>query len=156
MFEKTKDYWETWSSRCRLPSRYSEAVLRSALVLKLMTYEETGAIIAAPTTSLPEIIGQGRNWDYRYCWLRDASLMLEALKSIGHFEEARAFIYFFFGGFLNKKNKSQNFFFLKNKKYFFFFFFKNRIKKKPRGGLCVCKFFGKTPPRVLGRPPFGV
>ena len=107
MFEKTKSYWETWSSHCRLPSRYSEAVLRSALVLKLMTYEETGAIIAAPTTSLPEIIGQGRNWDYRYCWLRDASLMLEALKSIGHFEEARAFIHFLLRLFESKQSKVQ-------------------------------------------------
>lgn len=91
-FIKTKDYWETWSSRCRLPKIAPEMVLRSALTLKLMTYEDTGAIIAAPTTSLPEIIGEGRNWDYRFCWLRDSSLMLEALKSIGHFEEARAFI----------------------------------------------------------------
>ncbi len=107
MFEKTKDYWETWSSRCRLPSLYSEAVLRSALVLKLMTFEETGAIIAAPTTSLPEIIGESRNWDYRYCWLRDASLMLEALKSIGHFEEARSFIHFLLKLFESKQARVQ-------------------------------------------------
>lgn len=106
MFEKTKEYWETWSSHCRL-SLYSEAVLRSALVLKLMTYEETGAIIAAPTTSLPEIIGEARNWDYRYCWLRDASLMLEALKSIGHFEEARDFIHFLLKLFESKQMKVQ-------------------------------------------------
>ncbi|MBI4411829.1 MAG: glycoside hydrolase family 15 protein [Deltaproteobacteria bacterium] len=93
-FERTKNYWETWSSHCRLPEIEPEAVLRSALTLKLMTYEDTGAIIAAPTTSLPEILHKGRNWDYRYCWLRDASLMLDALKSIGHFEEASAFIHF--------------------------------------------------------------
>lgn len=107
MFEKTKIYWETWSSHCRLPSLYPDAVLRSALVLKLMTYEETGAIIAAPTTSLPEIVGEERNWDYRYCWLRDASLMLEALKSIGHFEEARAFIHFLLKIFESKQTKVQ-------------------------------------------------
>jgi len=107
MFEKTKNYWETWSGHCRLPSLYSETVLRSALTLKLMTYEETGAIIAAPTTSLPEVIGEGRNWDYRYCWLRDASLMLEALKGIGHFEEARAFIQFLLHLFESKQTKVQ-------------------------------------------------
>ncbi|MBI2067102.1 MAG: glycoside hydrolase family 15 protein, partial [Deltaproteobacteria bacterium] len=107
MFEKTKGYWETWSGHCRLPNLYSETVLRSALTLKLMTYEETGAIIAAPTTSLPEVIGEGRNWDYRYCWLRDASLMLEALKSIGHFEEARAFIHFLLHLFESKQTKVQ-------------------------------------------------
>ena len=107
MFEKTKSYWETWSGHCRLPSLYSETVLRSALALKLMTYEDTGAIIAAPTTSLPEVIGEGRNWDYRYCWLRDASLMLEALKGIGHFEEARAFIHFLLHLFESKQTKVQ-------------------------------------------------
>ncbi|MDO8644170.1 MAG: glycoside hydrolase family 15 protein, partial [bacterium] len=107
MFEKTKNYWETWSSHCRLPSLYSEAVLRSALVLKLMTYDETGAIIAAPTSSLPEILHEERNWDYRYCWLRDASLMLDALKSIGHFEEARAFIHFLLHLFESKQAKIQ-------------------------------------------------
>lgn len=107
MFEKTKDYWETWSSHCRLPPLYPEAVLRSALALKLMTYEETGAIIAAPTTSIPEIIGKERNWDYRYCWLRDASLMLEALKGIGHFEEARAFIHFLLKILESKQTKVQ-------------------------------------------------
>ncbi len=93
-FQKTKQYWENWSSNCRLPGYYDEEVLRSALVLKLLTYEDTGAVIAAVTTSLPEVLGEERNWDYRFCWLRDASLMLEALKSIGHFEEARSFIRF--------------------------------------------------------------
>jgi GH15 family glucan-1,4-alpha-glucosidase len=107
MFEKTKFYWETWSSHCRLPPLYPDAVLRSALTLKLMTYEDTGAIIAAPTTSLPEILHDTRNWDYRYCWLRDASLMLEALKSLGHFEEARAFIHFLLRILESKQTKIQ-------------------------------------------------
>lgn len=107
MMKKTKQYWETWSSHCRLPAHYADAVLRSALTLKLMIYEESGAIIAAPTTSLPETLHETRNWDYRYCWLRDASLMLEALKSIGHFEEARGFIRFLLKIFESKRNKIQ-------------------------------------------------
>lgn len=107
LFEKTKSYWETWSSHCRLPSVAPDAVLRSALTLKLMTFEDTGAIIAAPTTSLPEVIGEARNWDYRYCWLRDASFMLEALKSLGHFDEAKAFIHFLLTLFESKQTKIQ-------------------------------------------------
>lgn len=107
MFQKTKGYWETWSSRCRLPALYSDAVLRSALVLKLLIYEDSGAIIAAPTTSLPEALGEERNWDYRYCWLRDASLLLEALKSIGHFEEAKGFIHFLLKIFESKRTQVQ-------------------------------------------------
>lgn len=104
-FSKTKEYWETWASHCRLPSLQPDAVLRSALTLKLLTYEDSGAIVAAPTTSLPEAVGEERNWDYRYCWLRDASLMLEALKSIGHFEEARGFIRFLLKIFESKQSK---------------------------------------------------
>lgn len=107
MFEKTKEYWETWSSHCRLPTLFPDTVLRSALTLKLMAYDETGAIVAAPTTSLPEALLEGRNWDYRYFWLRDASLMLESLKSIGHFEEARAFIHFLLRLFESKQKKVQ-------------------------------------------------
>ncbi len=104
-FLKTQTYWEKWSNNCRLPKLAKDHVLRSALTLKLMTYEDSGAIIAAPTTSLPEIVGDVRNWDYRFCWLRDASLMLEALKSIGHFDEARAFIHFLLHLFESKKSK---------------------------------------------------
>lgn len=107
MLDKTQQYWETWSRQCLLPNLYPEATLRSALALKLMTFEETGAIVAAPTTSLPEILHEGRNWDYRYCWLRDASLMLEALKKIGHFAEARAFIHFLLRLFESKQTQVQ-------------------------------------------------
>ena len=107
MFEKTREYWEGWSNHCRLPSLFPEQVLRSALTLKLLTYDETGAIVAAATTSLPEILGESRNWDYRYCWLRDSSLILESLKSIGHFEEARGFIHFLLRLFESKQTKIQ-------------------------------------------------
>ncbi len=107
MYAKTKKYWETWSAACHLPKLAPDAVLRSALALKLMTVEETGAIVAAPTTSLPEALRESRNWDYRYCWLRDSSLTLEALKRVGQYKEAQAFIKFLLKILESKKNKIQ-------------------------------------------------
>jgi GH15 family glucan-1,4-alpha-glucosidase len=91
-FRDTVAYWQRWLSRCTYRGRWREAVLRSALLLKLLTYEPTGALVAAPTTSLPEHIGGVRNWDYRYCWLRDAAFTLYALMRIGFTEEAARFM----------------------------------------------------------------
>ena len=88
---RTLAYWERWSARCTYEGPYHALVRRSALVLKLLTFEPTGAVIAAPTTSLPEQIGGVRNWDYRFTWLRDASLILYALQSIGYHAEADDF-----------------------------------------------------------------
>jgi GH15 family glucan-1,4-alpha-glucosidase len=88
---RTQDYWEKWASRCTYHGPYPKEVLRSALTLKLLTYEPTGAIIAAPTTSLPEEIGGVRNWDYRYAWVRDSALILYALMNVGYREEAADF-----------------------------------------------------------------
>ncbi len=79
---------EEWAAQCTYAGPFKEAVVRSLLVLRLLTHSETGGIVAAPTTSLPESFGGSRNWDYRYCWLRDASLTLEALLSAGYDEEA--------------------------------------------------------------------
>jgi GH15 family glucan-1,4-alpha-glucosidase len=91
-FRETVTYWQRWLSRCTYDGRWREVVQRSALALKLMTYEPTGALVAAPTTSLPEGIGGVRNWDYRYTWLRDASFTLYALMRIGFTEEAARFM----------------------------------------------------------------
>ncbi len=87
--EETEGYWRAWSGRCASAGRWTEMVKRSLTVLKGLTYAPTGGIVAAPTTSLPEQAGGMRNWDYRYCWLRDATFTLLALGSAGYYEEAR-------------------------------------------------------------------
>jgi GH15 family glucan-1,4-alpha-glucosidase len=91
-FENTVDYWRRWLAKTPYQGRWREMLHRSALTLKLMTYKPSGAIVAAPTTSLPEQIGGGRNWDYRYTWIRDAAFSLYALLRMGFTEEAAAFM----------------------------------------------------------------
>ena len=88
--QATVTFWQTWAARCTYRGEHREAVLRSLLTLKAMTFVETGAIVAAPTTSLPEQLGGSRNWDYRYCWIRDATLTLTALMGGGYYDEAAA------------------------------------------------------------------
>jgi GH15 family glucan-1,4-alpha-glucosidase len=94
LFADTVDYWRRWLNQCTYRGRWRETVRRSALVLKLLCYRPTGAIVAAPTTSLPEGIGGERNWDYRYTWIRDASFTLYAFLKLGFTEEARDFMAF--------------------------------------------------------------
>ena len=93
-YERTKVYWLNWTERTIHLKRYNEAIERSALVLKLLTFQKTGAILAALTTSIPEIPGSERNWDYRYCWVRDAAMMIRTFSTIGHPTEAERFLRF--------------------------------------------------------------
>ncbi len=92
--EWTIAYWRRWVKHCYLPAMYQDEIIRSALTLKMMVCNKTGAIIAAPTTSLPETIGEERNWDYRFCWLRDAYFVIAALSKLAQFEEKEKFLEF--------------------------------------------------------------
>jgi GH15 family glucan-1,4-alpha-glucosidase len=87
---ETEAFWQQWVGRCTYRGEWSEAVVRSLLTLKGLTYRPTGGIVAAPTTSLPEQLGGSRNWDYRFCWLRDATLTLLSLMDAGYYDEAAA------------------------------------------------------------------
>jgi GH15 family glucan-1,4-alpha-glucosidase len=89
-FNRTVRYWRGWLAKSTYRGRWREMVHRSALTLKLLTYRPTGALVAAPTTSLPEGIGGQRNWDYRYTWIRDAAFSLYGLLRLGFTEEAEA------------------------------------------------------------------
>jgi len=93
-YERTKVYWLNWTNRSRKFLEYEDMINRSLLVIKLMSYDSTGAMIAALTTSLPESIGECRNWDYRFCWLRDASMSISSLVYMGHKNVAERFIGF--------------------------------------------------------------
>jgi GH15 family glucan-1,4-alpha-glucosidase len=89
-FARTENFWLEWSGRSNLDGRWGPAIRRSLITLKALAYEPTGGIVAAPTTSLPEQLGGTRNWDYRYCWLRDATITLLAMMRSGYYDEARA------------------------------------------------------------------
>ena len=89
---ETSRYWQRWVKQCDIPPLFQQEVIRSALTLKLHCFEDTGAIIASMTTSIPESAGSGRTWDYRYCWLRDSYYVLNALGRLGQFEEQEQFV----------------------------------------------------------------
>lgn len=96
MEEETSDYWTNWTRKCKFRGHYRETVERSLLILKLLTYKPTGAIVASPTFSLPENVGGGRNWDYRYSWVRDTSFTLYVFLKMGYSDEAEAYVDFIF------------------------------------------------------------
>ena len=105
--ERTKVYWLDWSERTRKYKKYNDEILRSALALKLLSYDKTGAIIAALTTSLPETVGGIRNWDYRYCWLRDASMVIKLMTDLGHLRVAKQYLKFILDIISDKDEKIQ-------------------------------------------------
>ena len=90
--DATVAWWQAWSRHCSYEGPYRSAVMRSLLTIKMLSYSLSGAIVAAPTSSLPEVVGGTRNWDYRYCWLRDSAMTLEALLAMGYDAEARTFL----------------------------------------------------------------
>ena len=100
---KTKSYWHKWIKSTSIPSIFQDEVIRSALVLKLHQYEDTGAVIAAGTMSLPEFNGSQRTWDYRYCWMRDTYYTLNAFNNIGHFEELEKYFLYIENIIINNK-----------------------------------------------------
>lgn len=94
LYERTKVYWLNWVDQGAKFNKYREEIIRSSLVLKLLTYQNSGAILAAVTTSLPETLGEVRNWDYRFCWIRDASMVISVLTMLDHFGSAERFLKF--------------------------------------------------------------
>jgi len=104
---QTIDYWRVWVEHCNIPNIFQKSVVRSGLVLKLHQYEDTGAIIASGTTSLPESPGSGRNWDYRYFWVRDTYYTLNAFNQLGHFQELDSYSHFLQNIVANNSNLGQ-------------------------------------------------
>lgn len=105
--QKTVNYWQHWVKSTSISDFYQQQVIRSALVLKIHQFEDTGGIIASTTTSLPEAPGSGRNWDYRYCWLRDTYYTLTAFNHIGHFEELERYFYYIANISASQKSRYQ-------------------------------------------------
>jgi len=105
--ERTKVYWLNWSNKTPEYQKYNAQISRSAITLKLLTYNKTGAVLAAATTSLPETIGEVRNWDYRFCWIRDASMAINVMADLGHKNVARRYLQFIVDLIPDKDEKLQ-------------------------------------------------
>lgn len=105
--QRTKTYWMNWSEKTRMLSEYNEEITRSALILKLLSYQKSGAVLAAVTTSLPETIGEVRNWDYRFCWIRDGSMVVKILTQLGHIRDAQRYLNFIMDIIPEKNEKIQ-------------------------------------------------
>src|SRR5690606_12177572 len=106
-YQRTKTYWMNWSEKTTNYTSYNEEISRSAFVLKALTYERSGAVLAAATTSLPETIGEERNWDYRFCWIRDASMVIKVMAGLGHTLSAKGFLQFIIDLIPDKDEKIQ-------------------------------------------------
>ena len=115
-FEKTKVYWLNWTKKNPYFKNYSDQINRSAITLKLLTFEKTGAVLAAATTSIPETIGEVRNWDYRFCWIRDASMVIKIITKLGHVNIVNNFIDFIVNLIPNKNEKLQIMYGIKGEK----------------------------------------
>ena len=113
---KTTNYWRNWVKTASIVTFYQREAIRSALILKIHQYEDTGAIIAAATTSLPESPGSGRNWDYRYCWMRDTFYTLNAFNNIGHFEESEKYFHYILNTTLEEQDRFQPLYSITGKK----------------------------------------
>ena len=106
-YERTKVYWLNWCHKTPHFKQYNAEILRSAMTLKLLTFEKTGAVLAAATTSLPETIGELRNWDYRFCWIRDASMVIKVIAKLGHTKIVKNFIRYIIDLIPDKNEKLQ-------------------------------------------------
>ena len=106
-FQRTKVYWMNWSDKSTRYTHYGNEIMRSALVLKALSYKKSGAVLAAATTSLPETIGEERNWDYRFCWIRDASMVIKVMAGLGHIKSAKDFLQFIIDIIPHKDEKIQ-------------------------------------------------
>jgi len=106
-FQRTKVYWLNWTNHSKKYEKYTEEIIRSLLVLKIMSYQATGAVLAALTTSIPETLGHVRNWDYRFCWLRDASMSIDTLLRMGHYKSAQRFLVYLKGILKSKTDSFQ-------------------------------------------------
>lgn len=106
-YERTKVYWLDWTERTPKYNKYNAQIVRSAMTLKLLSYDKTGAVLAAATTSLPETIGEERNWDYRFCWIRDASMVIKVMSQLGHKNIARRYLKFIINLIPDKGEKLQ-------------------------------------------------
>ncbi|MDH7914134.1 glycoside hydrolase family 15 protein [Winogradskyella sp. SYSU M77433] len=106
-FERTKVYWLNWMERTPKYKKYNNEIARSAMTLKLLSYDKSGAVLAAATTSLPETIGEVRNWDYRFCWIRDASMVIKVISQLGHKNIARRYLRFIIDLMPDKDEKLQ-------------------------------------------------
>lgn len=106
-YERTRVYWLNWMERTPTYKRYNDYISRSAMTLKLLSYDKTGAVLAAVTTSLPETIGEVRNWDYRFCWIRDASMVIKVMSQLGHKNIGRRYLQFIIDLIPDKDEKLQ-------------------------------------------------